>query len=82
MSSAETHYAHLSSQRAVFIHKLHNYKIESVAWSPQTEHLNTREVLLGTNSGVIIEMVLEYDTATDNNKNCQITRIIELPNNP
>lgn len=52
----DTYYAHLSSAHTCFLHKLHECKIESVGWSPQTEHYYTREVLLGTSKGSILEI--------------------------
>ncbi len=79
MNDGDTYYSHLNSQKALFLHKLHSYHIESVAWSRSTELYNTKEILLGTNNGVIIEIVLEYDSSSETVIQPTISRVIELP---
>ena len=78
ISRGDTHYCHLSATRALFISKLHNYKIESVAWSGHTEYLRTKEILLGTDRGAIFLMNLEYEPDRNEVKQPVFSRVLDL----
>ena len=61
------HYFHISSSKSLMLNKFSSLSqsITSIAWSRATEKSSTREMLVGTNKGNIIEMVIEYDSTTE-----------------
>lgn len=80
--SCDVHYLHLSATRSILLHKLHEFNVQSVAWSPAADGFCTREVLLGTDRGVIIELCLDYDYANSELKSQSFNRLIEIPGSP
>ena len=64
-NTEDTHYFHITASQSLLLSKLHGFTICSVGWSKLTEQRNTREILLGTNKGLILELVIEYDPNTD-----------------
>lgn len=61
----DTHYFHLTSNESILVSKLHGYSITSVGWSRNTERYITKEILLGTTKGVILELTIEYDSNSE-----------------
>ena len=79
MSSSDTHYIHETATKSSLITKLHGYCIESVCFNQKSEYLQTREILLGTATGLILELALEYDKTLDSVKGVSLVKLIELP---
>jgi hypothetical protein len=61
------HYFHISSSQSLLLSKLTQQAagICSVGWSRTTERINSKEILLGTSKGAILELIIEFDTATE-----------------
>lgn len=62
-----SHYFHLTASKSLLLNKLvHNQQqITSVGWHRTADKLNTKEILIGTSKGTIIELTIEYDQASD-----------------
>lgn len=73
----DTHYFHLSTNQSLLISKLHGYRIFCVGWGKNTERYLTKELLIGTASGVIFELSIEYDSNTDTIKQV-ITKVFDI----
>lgn len=78
MTSNDTHYIHETATKSSIITKLHGYSIESVCFNQKSEFYLTKEILLGTTTGLILELSLEYDKANDTIKNINLSKLIEL----
>ena len=61
------HYFHYSAVKSLLLNKLAQaqQQITSVAWHRLAEKFNSREVLLGTSKGLIIELTIEYEPASE-----------------
>ncbi|OMJ72350.1 hypothetical protein SteCoe_29243 [Stentor coeruleus] len=60
------HYFHITSNQSLLLNKLaQGQSIYSVGWSRSAERNNTRETLLGTSKGMIMELNIEYDPQAD-----------------
>lgn len=79
MSSNDTHYIHETTTKSSLLAKLRGLKIETVCFNKKCDYYQTREILLGTDQGIIYELCLEYDKVTDGVKNVSLTKLIELP---
>lgn len=76
-NTEDTHYFHITASQSLLLNKLHGYTICSVGWSRVSERNNSREILLGTNKGLILELVVEYDQATDTLKH-NVNKLFEV----
>ena len=79
MASSDTHYIHETATKSSLVSKLHGYSIESVCFNQKSEYLLTKEVLLGTATGLVLELALEYDKTLDSVKGVSLIKLIELP---
>jgi hypothetical protein len=64
-STEDSHYFHLTASQSLLVNKLHGFKILSVGWSKNTERYLSKEFLVGTSKGLILEMSIEYDASAD-----------------
>ena len=64
----DSHYFHYSSNQSLLLSKLHGHKILSVGWTKNTERYLTKEILVGTSKGLILELAIEYDASTETMK--------------
>ncbi len=81
LNSKDTFYVHISASSAIFLHNLHGFKVTSVAWDKNATPMCTNEILLGTDTGEVIEMNIEYDPTAPKSINYKsFSRVIELPN--
>lgn len=76
-NTEDTHYFHVSASQSLLVSKLHNFIICSVGWSRKSERNNTKEVLLGTNKGLILELIIEYDQSNDTIKH-NVNKLFEV----
>lgn len=79
MASSDTHYIHETATKSSLVLKLHGYSIESVCFNKKSEYFQTKEILLGTATGLILELSLDYDKALDTVKSISLNKLIELP---
>lgn len=76
----DSHYFHHSSTQSLLVSKLHGHKILSVGWAKNTERYISKEVLVGTSKGFILELTIEYDASTDTMKhNCNKVFDVSYP---
>ena len=78
-NTEDTHYFHLTANQSLLVSKVHGLSITSVGWNRNTERYNTKEILLGSNKGSILELVVEYDAATETIKHT-VNRLFEVAN--
>ena len=79
MSSNDTHYIHETTTKSTAIAKLRGLRIMAVCFNKKCEYYQTKDILLGTDQGIIYEFSLEYDKTADSVKNVSLTKLIELP---
>ena len=79
MASNDTHYIHETATKSSLITKLHGYCIESVCFNQKSEYFYTKEILLGTATGLLLELSLEYDKTNDMIKGVNLNKLIQLP---
>ena len=78
MASNDTHYVHETSTKSSVITKLHGYSIESVCFNKKCDYYQTKEILLGTTTGCILELSLEYDNMVGI-KGINVIKLLQLP---
>ncbi|EPR59736.1 Pep3/Vps18/deep orange family protein [Toxoplasma gondii GT1] len=59
MANGDNYYVHYSSSQARFLTRLQDHFVESVAWNRNTTESSTRDFIIGTRHGVLLECLIE-----------------------
>ncbi|CBZ51122.1 hypothetical protein NCLIV_041970 [Neospora caninum Liverpool] len=59
MANGDNYYVHYSSDQARFLTRLQDHFVESVAWSRNSTESSTRDFIIGTRHGAVVECLIE-----------------------
>ncbi|PFH32092.1 Pep3/Vps18/deep orange family protein [Besnoitia besnoiti] len=59
MANGDNYYVHFSSEQARLLPRLKDHFVESVAWNKQATETSTRDFVIGTRHGAIVECLFE-----------------------
>lgn len=78
-TGAETFYLHSQSRQVRPLSKLKGVQVESVGWNPSLPTASTREILIGTSDGRVLEMFIEPNSEFYRNQERYAREIYHVP---